>query len=151
MGTQFRFEWRISEFLLTLVSSDNTDMRWVPVARILQSTSEDTQKSEHWLRRGFISGTGGPVVPEKVQSDACGIADCNAFLQQYSIIVLGKRAQRHHGTAKRVRLCARSGMPILTGNWHFPPAASRAHHCPHLPLPRPSRRLPPRPLRVLPR
>jgi len=79
MGTQFRFEWRISEFLLTRVSSDNTDMRWVPVARILQSTSDDTQKSEHWLRRGFISGTGGPVVPEKVQSDACGIADCNAF------------------------------------------------------------------------
>ena len=34
-----------------------------------------------------------------------------------------KRAQRHHGTAKRVRLGLRSGMSLLTGNWHSPPAA----------------------------
>ena len=37
--------------------------------------------------------------------------------------MLGKRAQRYHGTAKRVRLGLRTGMPLLTGNWHSPPAA----------------------------
>jgi len=38
------------------------------------------------------------------------------------MIVLSNRVQRHHGTAKRVRLGLRTGMPLLTGNWHTPPA-----------------------------